>query len=84
MYLFISSIVKIKSLWSKVNFNSLHFLVQSCFFFIKGKDDKGKDDKDAKKATKKKVKKTDLPVEEFVPQLPPEEILRLVEKEVSY
>lgn len=44
---------------------------------------KGKDDKDAKKATKKKVKKTDLPVEELVPQLPPEEILRLVEKEVS-
>lgn len=45
------------------------------------KKEEGKDDKDAKKATKKKVKKTELPVEELVPQLPPEEILRLVEKE---
>lgn len=33
---------------------------------------------------KKKVKKTDLPVEELVPQLPADEILRLVEKEVIY
>lgn len=57
----------------------MYFKFKLFFFFIKGKDDK-----DAKKATKKKVKKTDLPVEELVPQLPPEEILRLVEKEVSY
>lgn len=45
---------------------------------------KGKDDKDAKKSAKKKVKKTDLPVEQLVPQLPQEEIHKLIEREVSY